>query len=59
MVHDDSQSALNTVKIHGYLLLSEKCHPRETKIVSVYKHILDKQVWRTTMLLKQNQTMNH
>lgn len=59
MVHYDSQSALNTVKIHGYLLLSEKCHPRETKIVSVYKHILDKQVWRTTMLLKQNQTMNH
>lgn len=35
------------------LLLSEEGYPGKTKVMSVYEHILDKQVWRTAMLLEQ------
>lgn len=35
------------------LLLSEEGYPGKTKVMSVYEHILDKQVWGTTMLLEQ------
>ena len=35
------------------LLLSEEGYPGKTKVMSVYEHILDKQVWGTAMLLGQ------
>lgn len=35
------------------LLLSEEGNPGKTKVMSVYEHILDKQVWGTAMLLEQ------
>ena len=41
------------LQVHSYLLLSEERHPRKSEVMSVYKHILDKQVWWAAMLLKQ------
>ena len=43
------------LQVHSHLLLSEERHPRKSEVMSVYKHILDKQVWRAAMLLKQTQ----
>lgn len=37
------------------LLLSEEGYPGKTKVMSVYEHILDKQVWGAAMLLEQKQ----
>ena len=41
------------LQVHIHLLLSEERHPRKSEVMSVHKHILDKQVWRAAMLLKQ------
>lgn len=45
----------NNLQVHSHLLLSEERHPRKSEVMSVYKHILDKQVWWAAMLLKQTQ----
>ena len=45
----------NNLQVNSHLLLSEERYPRKAEVMSVYKHILDKQVWRAAMLLKQTQ----